>query len=94
MALADDMAKNGVTEEELNRARQPALTAAKESLRNNAYWLGNVLARAQEKPEMLDWASTRMADLEAISKADLDALAKTYLGRERASRVTVLPGKG
>ena len=32
--------------------------------------------------------------IEAITKADLDALAKAYLGRERASRVTVLPGKG
>ncbi len=93
IALADDLAKNGVTAEELNRARQPMLTATRESLRSNAYWLGNVLARAQEKPEMLDWSRTRLSDIEAITEAELTALAKSYLGRERVSRVTVLPEK-
>jgi zinc protease len=93
VAIADDLAKNGVTDEELDRARQPMRTALKESLRSNAYWLGNVLAKAQEKPEMLDWARSRTADNEAITAAELTALAKQYLGRDRASRVTVLPGK-
>ena len=54
--IADDLAKNGVTDDELNRARLPLLTAQSESLRSNGYWLGSVLARAQERPEMLDWA--------------------------------------
>jgi zinc protease len=93
IALADDIAKNGVTEEELNRARLPALTAARESTRTNAYWMGSVLARAQEKPEVVGWARTRLPDLEAMTAAELSALAKQYLGRDRASRVTVLPKK-
>jgi zinc protease len=91
IALADDLAQNGVTEDELARAKQPELTAIKESFRKNAYWLDDVLARAQEKPEVLDWARTRLADNEAITAADLNALAKTYLGRDRASRVIVRP---
>jgi zinc protease len=91
VAIGDDLAKNGVTDEELTRTRQPALTAAKESQRTNNYWGGNVLARAQEKPEVLDWARTRLPDLEAITAAELSALAKTYLGADRASRVTILP---
>jgi zinc protease len=94
VAIGDDLAKNGVTDEELNRARQPALTAAKESLRTNNYWGGSVLARAQEKPEVLDWARTRLPDLEAITAAELSALAKSYLGLARVSRVTILPGAG
>ena len=91
LAIGDDLAKNGVTEDELTRARQPALTAIKESMRNNGYWLGNVLSRAQEKPETLDWCRTRLADFESITTAELSALAKSYLGRDRASRVTILP---
>ena len=91
VAIGDDLAKNGVTDEELTRTRQPVLTAAKESQRTNNYWGGNVLARAQEKPEVLDWARTRLPDLEAITAAELSALAKTYLGADRASRVTILP---
>ena len=91
VAIGDDLAKTGVTEDELNRARQPALTAVKESLRTNGYWGGNVLARAQEKPEVLDWARTRLPDIQAITAAELSSLAKTYLGRERASRATISP---
>ncbi|MDB6113976.1 MAG: peptidase domain protein, partial [Lacunisphaera sp.] len=91
VAIGDDLAKNGVTDDELTRARQPALTAAKESLRTNNYWGANVLSRAQEKPEVLDWARTRLPDLEAITAAELSALAKSYLGSEHASRVTILP---
>lgn len=88
--LADDLAKNGVTDDELNRARLPLLTLFRESLRNNGYWL-SVLAAAQEKPQMLDWARDRIADNEAITTAEVNALAKKYLPRERASRVTILP---
>lgn len=91
VALADDMAKSGINADEHGRALQPALTAAKESLRTNGYWLSGVLSRAQEKPESLDWARTRLADLEAITPEELTALAKEYLTAARASRVTILP---
>ncbi len=91
LSIGDDLAQHGVTEDELTRAKQPALTAMRESLRNNGYWLGNVLSRAQEKPEVLDWCRTRLADFNSITAAELGALAKTYLGRDRASRAIVLP---
>ena len=49
--------------------------------------------QAQKKPEMLDRARTRITDLEGITTDELSALAKSYLGRDRVSRATVLPGK-
>lgn len=88
--LADDLAKNGVTDDGLNRARLPLLTNFRESLRSNNYWL-SVLGPAQEKPQMLDWARDRIADNEAITTAEVNALAKKYLPRERASRAIILP---
>ena len=91
IALADDMAQHGITEDELERAKKPVLTSLRESARTNQYWLGSVLGRAQERPEVLDWCRTRYADNEAITKADLDALAKQYLSASRASRVAVGP---
>ncbi len=91
IGLGDDLAQNGVTDDELNRARLPLLTALKESLRNNGYWMGSVLLRAQEKPEVLDWARTRLADVESITTEELSRMAKSYLGRDRASRATILP---
>ncbi len=92
VALADDLARNGVSQDELDRARLPLLTALRESLRSNSYWL-TVLAEAQEKPETLDWARSRQADFEGIGKEELSALAGKYLGRERVSRATILPKK-
>lgn len=89
--IADDLARNGVTADELERAKRPVLTSLRESARTNQYWLNNVLARAQEKPEVLDWCRSRYADNEAISVADLSGLARSYLGAARASRVIVRP---
>ncbi len=93
IAIAADLNKNGVTEDELQRAKLPLLTSVRESHRTNPYWIGSVLSRAQEKPEVLDWSRTRASDFEAVTKADLDALAKTYLAPGRAFRVIVLPEK-
>lgn len=92
IALADDLAAKGVTAEELDRARQPALTAARDSLRSNAYWLLNTLSRAQENPGMLERARIRLSDLEAVTAAELSAFARSHLGRDKVSRVVVLPG--
>jgi len=91
VGLADTLATKGVTDEELDRAKKPVLTSLRESARTNGYWLGTVLARAQEKPELLDWSRNRYADTEAVTAAELSALARTYLGRDRASRVVVKP---
>ena len=89
--IAADLQRNGVTEDELNRAKQPILTNVRESARTNAYWIGSVVNKAQEKPEVLDWARSRQADFESISRAEVDALAREYLVPDRSFQVTVLP---
>jgi zinc protease len=91
--IAADLAAHGVTEDELNRARLPILTSIRESARTNPYWLTSVAASAQEFPQRLEWSRTRTTDFETIPKADLDALAKQYLGSDRVIRVIVLPQK-
>jgi zinc protease len=90
-AIAAELAEKGTNDDELLRAKQPILTSLRESARTNQYWLGNVVGRAQERPEMLDWCRSRYADFEAISVAEINALAKEYLGAGRASRVIVVP---
>lgn len=90
-AIADEMAVQGLTEDEVERAKKPVLTSLRESSRTNQYWLGAVLSRAQERPEVLDWARTRYSDNEAITVEELNTLAKTYLPATRVSRVVVVP---
>ena len=80
-----------MTDDELTRAKLPVLTALRESARTNGYWLGQVLDRAKEKPALLDWCRTRYSDNEAITKAELDALAKQYFVPARVCRVVSRP---
>ena len=90
-ACAANLVATGVTEEELVRAKQPALTAITQSARTNAYWLGSVLSGAQEQPERLDWARTRQSDTESITAAELSALAKQFLDPAKASEFLSVP---
>jgi zinc protease len=88
--VATDLQVNGVTQDELDRAKNPALTSIRETERTNKYWL-TVLGRSQERPEVLDWARSRREDFTAISTIDITALAKTYLLPANASRITIRP---
>ncbi|HTQ31295.1 MAG TPA: insulinase family protein [Opitutaceae bacterium] len=89
--IAGDLNKNGVTPDELERAKKPLLTALRDSARTNQYWLTAVLASCQEYPQRLDWCRTRYTDFESITQADVNALAKTYLAPDRAFKVIVRP---
>jgi zinc protease len=89
-SVARDLQEKGATQDELDRAKNPILTSIRESERTNPYWM-RVLSRAQERPEVLDWARSRRADFEKISTADVDGLAAAYLDPARASRVVIHP---
>jgi zinc protease len=92
VAVAGDLNAKGSTQDEFDRAKNPTLTSVLDSERTNRYWM-TVLGRAQEKPEVLDWARGRLADFQAISKADVDALAKSYLAPANASRAIIRPAE-
>jgi zinc protease len=89
--VAATLHEKGVTEEELVRAKQPVLTALRESARTNPYWLGSVLAAAQEFPERLDWSRNRYTDNESVTAAELTALAKQYLVPAKISEFIIIP---
>ena len=89
--IAEALRTGGVTDDELQRAKQPLLTQIVESARTNGYWAYAVLLNSREFPERLDWARTRTADTEAIAKAEVDALAARYLLPDRMVGYIVLP---
>lgn len=90
-AAATSLFERGVTDEELVRAKQPALTAIRQSIRTNPYWLGSVLGSAQEQPQRLEWARTRLSGTEAITAVELTALAKRYLNPAKVHEFLSLP---
>jgi zinc protease len=92
-SISYDLCTHGVTEDELQRAKQPILTSIKQSVRTNPYWLLSVLENCQEVPDRLEWSRSRQKDIESATKQEIDALAKRYLSPDKAFQAIVRPIK-
>jgi len=89
--LADKMAREGITQDELERALKPIQSGLKESLRENSYWLGTVLGDSQKKPYRLIWARQRDEDYSKVTVEELNKLAKEYLHQKNALLYEFVP---
>ena len=83
--IVKDLRENGITEEELERAKKPMITSIRESLENNSYWLYSVLLRSSVYPEQLKWPLTIEKEYLEMKKEELGSLAKKYLIVERSA---------
>ena len=91
-AAAKSLRDTPVTADLLARARNPALESVAKSLRENGYWLGYV-DEAQGRADRLDRIRQRKAIYEAITPADLQKLARTYLTDKAMQRVRIISDK-
>jgi zinc protease len=89
--LANDLAQNGATADELDRALKPMLGMLDKSLRDNNYWLTTVMSQSQSDPKRLDLARNREADYRSITLEEINTLAKKHLSRDKALQVKILP---
>jgi zinc protease len=53
--IISDIVENGVTQEELKRAKAPTLTSIKDMMRKNHYWLNTVLTGSKQYPQQIEW---------------------------------------
>jgi zinc protease len=88
--VAQSLAADGITDEEVDRLREPILKQRRDAKRTNDYWL-EVLSRSQRDPEHLDDVRSGDAFYESVTAADLAPLAREFLRRERASVLVVNP---
>ncbi|MGJ8671533.1 M16 family metallopeptidase [Rubritalea sp.] len=91
--LADELAKNGATQDELDRTLTPRLGLLEKSLRLNTYWLSTVLDRCQQYPDKLEAARTRDEDYAEISLEEINKLSRKFLSKENSAQVTITPAK-
>ncbi|TYT74395.1 M16 family metallopeptidase [Desulfobotulus mexicanus] len=91
MDVSEKLKREGVSEEELRRARDPLLTGLKDRFRNNSFWLAGVMAGSVEDPRQLDRVRTLESGYLEITAKDLTRLAEKWLKPDRASSITVLP---
>jgi zinc protease len=88
--IIDDMKANGVTVDELVRAKKPEVEAMKKERLTNAYWLGS-LADASADPRALDLIRSKIAQYEQVTPTDIQAVVTTFLAGHRPLRLIVLP---
>ena len=86
--IGDDIAKNPITDDEFARAVQPLVAAVDQDLQENGFWL-SAMCDCQENADALDIARKRKADILAINKAQIEALAKQYLTSDKATVVSI-----
>jgi zinc protease len=79
-----------VSEDDLARARNPALEELRKARESNAYWL-SVLDDTQQHPEKLELARKYEASLKAVTLAGITEAAKKYLSEPKAIRLAVGP---
>jgi zinc protease len=83
--------KDGVTQDELNRAQRPILTDIKDMLQKNSYWLNTVLTGSKIHPRQLQWSRSILNDYASINRETVTEFAKEYLKNDRAATIIVTP---
>ncbi len=92
MSIADDIAKNGISQDELNRAIKPIITSLEKKIGTNKFWI-HWLANWQSQPQKINWALNDVKAYESISKTEVEAVAKSCLQRNSAICVQIKPDK-
>jgi zinc protease len=91
--IADELKDNGVSSDELLRAKRPMVTSITDTVRTNQYWLSSVLALSSRYPQQLDWPTNILGDFSAIDEKDLSQLARQFLVNSQAAVARVVPSE-
>ena len=90
----DDITKSlrdtPISADELKRAREPMVESAKRSRATNGWWLGQ-LTPIVDRPYYIPQTLTGIAQFEAVTPADIQALARKYLRPDVAWKAEVIP---
>ena len=89
--IVSNLAKDGVTQDELSRAKEPTLTSIKDMFRKNNYWLDTVLTGSKIHPQKIDWSRTILKDYASITKEGVSNIAKKYLVNDKAATIIIKP---
>jgi zinc protease len=90
LKIAAKLAEDGVSADELARAKAPRIEALQKAQLTNGYWLGE-LSGAQTDPRRLDVIRQLITGTEQITAADVQRAAQTWFRPGRDYRVEIKP---
>ena len=89
LAIVRQMATDGVTAEDLDRAREPLLEELSKERTNNSWWV-SILDGSNRRPDKLETARQSTAEVQKMPLAEVNAAAKRWLSGQ-PYQVMVLP---
>ena len=91
-AIARELRDAPVDADLLDRARKPMLESMVKSRRENSYWL-NYVSEATSRADRLDRSRKGIAEVEAATPGELQALARRYLVDDKALVIKAVSDK-
>lgn len=89
-AIAARLAEKPVDADTLLRARKPMLESFERQKRENGFWIG-LVDEAQSEPKDLEDYRRYQARLNAVTAAELQALARQYMKPAEELRISIVP---
>ncbi len=89
-SITADLRDKEISDDELQRAKKPALDDLERRRQTNEYWLA-ALAGVQNDPRRLNAIRTSVAQVERVSAADVRQMAQTYLLDAKAWKLEIKP---
>ena len=90
LKIAEAIANEGVSQDELERAIKPYINQLKQQMETNVFWL-ELIKNIQQYPQKATWMKDIIKHYEAIKTDDIQRLARLYLQRNQAICIHIKP---
>ena len=91
LAIADELASRGITDDEFARLREPRRAQTAAQLGSNYWWARNVLSRAQSRPGILGDLRALVTVYSALTRDDVNRVAAQILPSKNATAILMMP---
>jgi zinc protease len=93
-ALIDTLKTKPPTQADVDKVKEEFLRAQEVNLKQNAYWLGNIIGREQAGEDVAGLLGPYEDMIKKLSPAEIQEAAKTYFNTSNYARFVLLPENG
>jgi zinc protease len=93
-ALIDSIKATPPTQADVDKVKEEFLRAQEVNLKQNSYWLGNIIGREQGGEDPAGLVGPYEAMIKGLTPAQIQEAAKTYLNTANYARFVLLPENG
>jgi len=92
MELIETLQRQGPSAADVEKVKEQLLREHQVEVKQNAFWAGNIAARLRAGEDIAGLGDPYTAMITALTAAELQAAAKTYLNTGNYARFELLPG--